>query len=125
MAVPSSPWFRFHNGKEIQVPNASIYDGDVLVHVEGNEERCVTPGTFEAGPGGTYGWRMSASPPGEGWTSTAKPQLERIFGSPTGDGREPRVEGAVPGCALGSLLQTGVRFQTKRTLEQTSPNDRV
>src|SRR4029077_3795507 len=35
--------------------------------------------------------------------STAKPQLERIFGSPTGDGREPRVEGAVPGCALGPL----------------------
>jgi hypothetical protein len=79
MAVPSSPWFRFHNGKEIQVPNASIYDGDVLVHVEGNEERCVTPGTFEAGPGGTYGWRMSASPPGEGWTLDRQASARKDF----------------------------------------------
>jgi hypothetical protein len=125
MAVPSSPWFRFHNGKEIQVPNASIYDGDVLVHVEGNEERCVTPAPSRrdrAAP--TVGACRLRRPEKDG-RSTAKPQLERIFGSPTGDGREPRVEGAVPGCALGSLLQTGVRFQTKRTLEQTSPNDRV
>jgi hypothetical protein len=124
MAVPSSPWFRFHNGKEIQVPNASIYDGDVLVHVEGNEERCVTPGTRRDRAAPTVGACRLRRPEKDG-RSTAKPQLERIFGSPTGDGREPRVEGAVPGCALGSLLQTGVRFQTKRTLEQTSPNDRV
>ena len=91
MAVPSSPWFRFHNGKEIQVPNASIYDGDVLVHVEGNEERCVTPGTFEAGPGGTYGWRMSASPPGEGWTLDRQASARKDFR--VADWRRPRAQG--------------------------------
>ena len=40
------------NGKESRPLNPSIDDGDVLVRVEGDEERCVTSGLFEEGPSG-------------------------------------------------------------------------
>jgi hypothetical protein len=78
-------WLHFHNGKESRPLNPSICDGDVLVRVEGDEERCVTSSRFEEGPHGTYGWRASRRPE-EGGSSTAKPQQGRIFGLPTGVG---------------------------------------
>lgn len=73
-----SYWLRFHNGKEIRVLSASPYDGDVLVRVEGDEERCVTPGRFEEGPRGTYGWR-AVPPPGEGWTLDREASARKDF----------------------------------------------
>jgi hypothetical protein len=58
-------WLRVHHGREIRVLSGSPYDGDVLVRVEGQEERCVTSGEFEQS-GGSYGWR-AVLPPGDGW----------------------------------------------------------
>lgn len=95
---------RAHNGKELQILNASPYDGDVRVRVEGDEERCVTFGRFEEGPGGSYGWRV-VPPPGEGWTLDREASARKDFR--VAYWRRPRV-----------------RFRAKRTLEQTSPNDR-
>jgi hypothetical protein len=74
-----SYWLRFHNGKEIRVLSASPSDGDVLVRVEGDEERCVTSGIFEEGPRGTYGWCVSAPPPGEGWTLDCEASARKDF----------------------------------------------
>ena len=58
--------------------NPSIYDGDVLVRVDGDEERCVTSGIFEEGPGGAYGWR-AVPPPGADWTLDREASARKGF----------------------------------------------
>jgi hypothetical protein len=62
-----SYWICFPSGKVISPLKASINDGDALVQIEGAEEVCVTFGIFEENRG-TYGWRVSAPPPGANWT---------------------------------------------------------
>ena len=71
-------WIRFPSGKKISLLSACVYDRDALVRVEGDEERCVTSGTFEEGPRGTYGWR-AAPPPGEGWTLDREASARKDF----------------------------------------------
>ena len=62
-----SIWIQFPNRRKISPLSACVYDGDALGRVESDEERSLTPGRFEEGPGGSYGWR-AVPPPGDGWT---------------------------------------------------------